>query len=138
MQTHTPRLQELLYANDFIGVSGYGSGYPLKGLSWPAMEIPLQTLAYELGFFKISLKDLMKGKPVVYVEQVLSCHPTHHCLLLAGRLHPAQAVACVPAQLACNDLARLLHSCMCTIQYSPSGSNHAHSSAVPHVFESPS
>jgi hypothetical protein len=63
-------LQLLLAANDFIGISGYGSGYRLKQLSWRDMEIPLQTLAYELNFFGINLKEYTSKKPVLYVEQV--------------------------------------------------------------------
>uniref|UniRef100_A0A383VY54 Glycoside hydrolase family 42 N-terminal domain-containing protein n=1 Tax=Tetradesmus obliquus TaxID=3088 RepID=A0A383VY54_TETOB len=61
----------LLSANDFIGISGYGSGYRLKQLSWRDMEVPLQTLAYELGFFGINLKEYTSRKPVIYVEQGL-------------------------------------------------------------------
>jgi hypothetical protein len=63
-------LQLLLAANDFVGISGYGSGYRLKQLSWRDMEIPLQTLAYELKFFGVNLKDYTSKKPVIYVEQV--------------------------------------------------------------------
>jgi hypothetical protein len=63
-------LQLLLAANDFIGISGYGSGYRLRQLSWRDMEIPLQTLAYELNFFGINLKEYTSKKPVIYVEQV--------------------------------------------------------------------
>ena len=63
-------LQALLETNDFLGLSGYGAGYPLKDLSWRDIEIPLQTLAYELKFLGIGLKDLIKNKPVIYVEQV--------------------------------------------------------------------
>lgn len=71
-------LQELLEANDYVGLSGYGAGYPLSGLTWRDMEIPLQTLAYELKFLGISLKDLIKSKPVIYVEQVRTSH-TRRC-----------------------------------------------------------
>lgn len=63
-------LQLLLSVNDFIGISGYGSGYRLKQLSWRDMDVPLQTLAYELGFFGINLKEYTSRKPVIYVEQV--------------------------------------------------------------------
>jgi hypothetical protein len=63
-------LQLLLAANDFIGISGYGSNYPLRQLSWRDMEIPLQTLAYELKFFGVNLKEYTSKKPVLYVEQV--------------------------------------------------------------------
>lgn len=62
--------QALLSANDFIGISGYGSGYRLKDLTWKDMEIPLQTLVYELNLFGIDLKKYMQDRPVLYVEQV--------------------------------------------------------------------
>jgi hypothetical protein len=63
-------LQLLLAANDFVGISGYGSGYRLRQLSWRDMEIPLQTLAYELNFLGVNLKEYTNKKPVIYVEQV--------------------------------------------------------------------
>lgn len=34
------------------------------------MEIPLQTLVYEMNFFGIDLKKYMQDRPVLYVEQV--------------------------------------------------------------------
>lgn len=63
--------QALLQANDFIGLSAYGSGYPTDAaqLTYRSAEIPLYTLAYELSFFGIDLKQYM-DKPVLYVEQV--------------------------------------------------------------------
>ncbi|KAI8467535.1 MAG: hypothetical protein J3K34DRAFT_34565 [Monoraphidium minutum] len=61
----------LLDANDYIGLSAYGSGYPLQGLTWAAVEAPLQTLAHELSFLGISLRDYIRTKPVIYVEQGL-------------------------------------------------------------------
>lgn len=71
-------LQALLDANDYLGVSGYGSGYRLKQLTWSDMEIPLQTLAYEMNFFGIDLKQYMKKKPVIYVEQVRAARQQQH------------------------------------------------------------
>lgn len=64
-------MQALLAANDYFGISGYGSGYTAdpKTLSWRQMEIPLQTLAYEMKFFGIDMKQYMQ-KEVIYVEQV--------------------------------------------------------------------
>lgn len=64
-------LQALLSANDFIGLSAYGSNYPTDAsqLTYHSMEVPLYTLAYELSFFGIDLKDFM-DRPVLYVEQV--------------------------------------------------------------------
>lgn len=64
-------LQALLDANDFIGLSAYGSGYPADAsqLTYRSAEIPLYTLAYELSFFGIDLKAYM-DRPVLYVEQV--------------------------------------------------------------------
>jgi hypothetical protein len=63
--------QALLDANDFIGLSAYGSGYPTDAsqLTYRSAEIPLYTLAYELSFFGIDLKAYM-DRPVLYVEQV--------------------------------------------------------------------
>lgn len=63
--------QALLAANDFIGLSAYGSGYPIDAsqLTYRSAEIPLYTLAYELSFFGIDLKTFM-DRPVLYVEQV--------------------------------------------------------------------
>jgi formate-dependent phosphoribosylglycinamide formyltransferase (GAR transformylase) len=64
-------LQALLDANDFIGLSAYGSGYPTDAsqLTYRSAEVPLYTLAYELSFFGIDLKAYM-DRPVLYVEQV--------------------------------------------------------------------
>jgi hypothetical protein len=63
--------QALLDANDFIGLSAYGSAYPTDAsqLTYRSAEIPLYTLAYELSFFGIDLKAYM-DRPVLYVEQV--------------------------------------------------------------------
>lgn len=71
-------MQALLEANDYFGISGYGSGYSAnaKTLSWQQMEIPLQTLAYEMSFFGIDIRQYMQ-KEVIYVEQV--GHDTHDC-----------------------------------------------------------
>lgn len=64
-------LQALLDANDYIGLSAYGSGYPTHAsqLTYRSAEIPLYTLAYELSLFGIDLKAYM-DRPVLYVEQV--------------------------------------------------------------------
>eukprot|EP00878_Enallax_costatus_P029509 GHUV01032004.1.p1 GENE.GHUV01032004.1~~GHUV01032004.1.p1 ORF type:complete len:417 (+),score=79.95 GHUV01032004.1:157-1407(+) len=69
---YVKNFKALLDANDYFGLSGYGAGYPAdaKTLSWRQMEIPLQTLAYELSFFGIDLKQYMQ-KQVIYVEQGL-------------------------------------------------------------------
>jgi hypothetical protein len=63
--------QALLDANDFLGLSAYGSAYPTDAsqLTYRSAEIPLYTLAYELSFFGIDLKAYM-DRPVLYVEQV--------------------------------------------------------------------
>eukprot|EP00775_Hariotina_reticulata_P003580 gene3580-3846_t len=65
-----PDFKALLAANDYLGVSAYGSNYPLSNLRWWHMELPMYTLAYELRFFGIDLKQYMK-KPVIHVEQGL-------------------------------------------------------------------
>ena len=64
-------LQALLDANDFLGLSAYGSGYPTDAsqLTYRSAELPLYTLAYELSFLGIDLKAYM-DRPVLYVEQV--------------------------------------------------------------------
>ncbi len=76
-------LQGLLEDGDYVGVSGYGSGYPTSTavLSWRDIERPLQTLAYELGLFGISLKALTQRRPILYVEQVRQWW----CPMMAGR-----------------------------------------------------
>jgi hypothetical protein len=63
--------QALLDANDYLGLSAYGSGYPTDAsqLTYRSAEIPLYTLAYELSFFGIDLKAYM-DRPVLFVEQV--------------------------------------------------------------------
>lgn len=65
------KFKELLDANDYLALSAYGSGYPVKGLRWTDMKVPLQTLAYEMGFFGIPLQQYVAKKPVLYVEQGL-------------------------------------------------------------------
>ena len=59
----------MLDAGDYLGLSAYGSGYPVQGISRHDMEIALYTLAYELRFFGINLKDYMT-KEVLLVEMV--------------------------------------------------------------------
>lgn len=76
-------LQALLDANDFIGLSAYGSGYPTDAsqLTYRSAEVPLYTLAYELSFFGIDLKAYM-DRPVLYVEQVgLQIRPRRMCAM---------------------------------------------------------
>lgn len=71
-------LQKLLDAVDYLGVSGYGSGYPTQRIAWTHMERALETLAHELSFFGVSLKQYMfqRGLPTLYVEQVSSVTAT--------------------------------------------------------------
>jgi hypothetical protein len=46
------------------------------------MELPMYTLAYELRFFGIDLKEYMK-KPVIHVEQVcFRSKDPHHWVVL--------------------------------------------------------
>lgn len=103
-------MQALLNANDFIGLSAYGSGYPTDAsqLTYRSAEIPLYTLAYELSFFGIDLKAYI-DRPVLYVEQVRSqgiakhaCHAAPMCNLLHAFNLPQ----------GCS--ASLLHSCAAT------------------------
>lgn len=52
---------------DFIGLSSYA---PLPAIITPdAMEVAIQTAAFELKYFGIDLKSLVKTKPVIYSEQ---------------------------------------------------------------------
>jgi hypothetical protein len=59
----------LLDAGDYWGLSAYGSGYPVSGISRTDMERALYTLAFELRFFGIDMKDYM-AKEVLLVEMV--------------------------------------------------------------------
>ncbi|KAF8065916.1 RBM39 [Scenedesmus sp. PABB004] len=59
--------KRLLERMDFIGLSGYGV-LPPSGVQPADFETAIFTLAHELSFWGISLRDLVRDKPLVFSE----------------------------------------------------------------------